>query len=290
MRVVCVGEIMVEISLDAPGRQVGFAGDTFNTAVYLARDLSDAGEVDYVTVLGHDAISDRMVRFIAAEGVGTARIRRHPERLPGIYAITLDAAGERSFAYWRDRSAARTLFEDGFGQLEGADLVYLSGITLAILPPARRAGLIAHLATHPAQVAFDPNYRPRLWESPEVARETIEAAWLVSDIALPSVDDEMALFGDVDAKGVLERLRGYGLAHGALKRGEVGPLPLEPGIALPDFAPAPLVRDTTAAGDSFNGAYLAALLTGASPNEALARAHDRAVDVIAHPGAITSRG
>jgi 2-dehydro-3-deoxygluconokinase len=230
-----------------------------------------------------------MEAFIRAEGVGTARIRRHPERLPGIYAITLDAEGERSFAYWRDQSAARSLFDDGFGQLEGAGLIYLSGITLAILSPERRAGLIAHLATHPAEVAFDPNYRPRLWESPAVARETIEAAWLVSDIALPSVDDEMALFGDEDEQGVIARLRGYGLARGALKRGEAGPVPLEPGVALPDFAPAPLVRDTTAAGDSFNGAYLAAVLTGASPAEALTRAHARAVEVIAHPGAIVPR-
>ncbi|MEJ2030652.1 MAG: PfkB family carbohydrate kinase, partial [Maritimibacter sp.] len=114
MRVACVGEAMVELNIDAPERQIGYAGDTFNTAAYLSRALAGAGEVEFVTVLGKDAISDRMEAFFQSQGVGTARIRGHPDRLPGIYAIAVDEAGERSFTYWRDQSAARTLFEDGF--------------------------------------------------------------------------------------------------------------------------------------------------------------------------------
>ena len=290
IRVACAGEAMVELNIDRPDRQIGFAGDTLNTAIYLARALGGAGRVEYVTVLGRDAISDRMASYMRAQGVGTGRIRRHPERLPGLYAITLDAAGERSFTYWRDASAARCLFEDGFGALEGLDLIYLSGITLAILPPERRAALIAHLAAHPGRVAFDPNYRPRLWESPEVARATMLAAWAASDIALPSLDDEMALFGDADAPAVLARLRGYGLTEGALKCGADGPLALDPRVPVGHYRPAGRVVDTTAAGDSFNGAYLAALLKGATPEAALARGHALAARVVGHPGAIMPEG
>lgn len=206
MKVLCVGEAMVELAVDAPGRQIGYAGDTLNTAIYLARGLGARGTVDYVTVLGRDPLSDRIADFAAAEGVGTGRIRRHPDRLPGLYAITLDAAGERSFTYWRDRSAARTLFEDGFAQLDGADLIYLSGITLAILPPAVRLALLDRLAAGPARVAFDSNYRPRLWEDAATARRVTEGAWRLAHIALPSADDEMALFGDASPMGVLARL------------------------------------------------------------------------------------
>ncbi len=289
MRVACVGEAMVELNIDAGDRQIGFAGDTFNTAVYLSRALAGAGEVEFVTVLGKDAISARMEAFFRAQGVGTSCIRHHPDRLPGLYAIALDEAGERSFTYWRDQSAARTLFEDGFGVMEGMDLIYLSGITLAILPPERRKALLAHLAVHPALVAFDSNYRPRLWESAAVARDTIAAAWAITNIALPSLDDEQALFGDADAEAALARLRGYGLSEGALKRGAAGPLALNPEIAAQSFPKADRVVDTTAAGDSFNGGFLAALLCGQSTEQAMAEGHALAMRVIGQPGAIIPR-
>lgn len=288
--IVCAGEAMIELNIDAPGRQIGFAGDVLNTAVYLARGLHGAGEVQFASVVGRDAMSDRMAAFIAAQGVGTDRLRRHPDRLPGIYAIAVDARGERSFSYWRGQSAARTLFEDGFGQLAGADLVYLSAITLAILPPGVRAALIAQLGRHPGRVAFDSNWRPRLWEDAATARAAIEAAWRVADIALPSLDDEMALFGDADEAAVLARLRGYGLREGALKRGAGGPVAIDPAVPAIRFDPAPRVVDTTAAGDSFNGAFLAALLTGADTATAMMRGHAQAVAVIGQPGAIIADG
>ncbi|MEO1952579.1 sugar kinase [Thioclava sp.] len=284
--IACVGEAMVELSFDRPEQQIGFAGDTLNTAVYLTRAAGAAAQVEFVTVLGRDAVSDRMSAFIAAQGVGCARIRRHPERLPGIYAIALDAEGERSFSYWRDQSAARCLFEDGFAQLEGVDLIYLSAITLAILPHSVRLSLLAHLEAHPARVAFDSNYRPRLWEDIETARAVTEAAWRIADIALPSLDDEMALFGDRDAQAVRARLNGWGARKGALKMGAGGAISLDPTAKPLDLAAAQKVVDTTAAGDSFNGAWLAAHFRGASDKDCLVQAHACALEVIAQPGAI----
>lgn len=288
MKIACVGEAMIELNPDREGRQIGFAGDTLNTAIYLARGWPEA-DVQFVTVLGGDAMSARMEAFIRSERVGTAHITHHPERLPGVYAIATDAQGERSFSYWRNQSAARTLFEDGFAQLEGFEVIYLSAITLAILPAEVRAALLAYLGQSSATVVFDSNYRPRLWESADVARATTEAAWRVADIALPSVDDEMALFGDANAASVLARLRGWGCTRGALKCGAGGPLSLDPGVTAGPFAPATKVVDTTAAGDSFNGAYLAAALQGAPEAQALARAHTQAAEVIGHPGAIIPR-
>ncbi len=288
LRIACVGEAMVELTIDRPERQIGFAGDTLNTAIYLARALGDAGTVEFVTVLGKDALSDRMEDFIASEGVGVSRIRRDTNgKLPGIYSIAVDAAGERSFSYWRNQSAARTLFADGFAQLEGCDLIYLSGITLAILPPEVRAALLAHLSGHGARIAFDSNYRPRLWEDQVTARATMETAWRITDIGLPSVDDEMALFGDADAAGVLARMHAFGVTEGALKQGAAGPLPLGEALS-PDitFPKASRVVDTTAAGDSFNGAYLGAKLAGHNEAECLMAAHNQAAEVIGHPGAI----
>ncbi|PTV94348.1 2-dehydro-3-deoxygluconokinase [Rhodobacter aestuarii] len=288
MKIACVGEAMIELNPDRAGAQIGYAGDTLNTAIYLARGFPQA-QVEFVTVLGSDAMSARMEAFIRSEGVGTSCITHHADRLPGVYVIATDAAGERSFSYWRNQSAARTLFEDGFAQLEGMDVIYLSAITLAILPPDVRAHLIEHLAQHQATVVFDSNYRPRLWENETTARKTISAAWEVTDIALPSVDDEMALGGESDPVEVLKRFRAAGFTEGALKCGAAGAMPFDATVTAPPYAPAPRVVDTTAAGDSFNGAYLAAVLQGASEAEALGRAHLQACAVIAQPGAIIPR-
>ena len=179
MRIACIGECMVELTLpraDGEGSRVGFAGDTLNAAVYLKRSAPEL-DVVYVTALGTDPLSERMVGFFEAEGLDISLIERRADRVPGLYAISLDAAGERSFTYWRDSSAARTLFLPPATvtpeRLAGFDLVYLSGISLAVLAPEARAALRAFLVGFRAEggrVAFDSNYRPRLWPDAATAR------------------------------------------------------------------------------------------------------------------------
>src|SRR4051812_37876277 len=96
-RVASIGECMIELS-PRPGGVLGlgFGGDTLNTAVYLAR-LGVA--VDYLTALGDDGYSQRMLALWREEGVGTALVPLLPGRLPGLYLIEIDAAGERRFLY-----------------------------------------------------------------------------------------------------------------------------------------------------------------------------------------------
>jgi 2-dehydro-3-deoxygluconokinase len=295
MKIACIGEAMVEVALTGPdgAARVGFAGDVLNTAIYLRRALRQGHEVAFVSMIGRDSLSESMADFIAGEGLSTAHLARHPDRLPGLYTISTDAAGERSFAYWRDTSAARQMLSsepDVLAGLAGFDVVYLSAITLAILPAADRRRLFDWIDTFRSKggrFAFDSNYRPRLWSSLAEARSTVEQAWRRCDIALPSVDDEMALFGDADAPAVLARLSGWGVRHGALKCGATGPLPLGLDWAeAPQFATCAKVVDTTAAGDSFNGGYLGAYLCGASPEAAALAGHAYALTVIQHRGAI----
>jgi 2-dehydro-3-deoxygluconokinase len=298
MRVASIGECMVELTLpreDGAGSRVGFAGDTANAAIYLKRAAPEIA-VAYVTALGTDPLSARMLAFFQAEGLDTALVERRPDRVPGLYAISLDEKGERSFTYWRDSSAARTLFlppaEVTPDSLAGFDLVYLSGITLAVLAPQARTALAAFLDGYRrrgGRVAFDSNYRPRLWPDQATARREIAAFWTLTDIALPSLDDELALFGDSGEAAVRARLAAAGVRRGALKRGADGPLALGADLGLPDFPPAARVVDTTAAGDSFNGAYLAALLRGETEPACLAAGHAMASEVIGHPGAIVPR-
>ncbi|MFT3974364.1 MAG: sugar kinase [Amaricoccus sp.] len=298
-KVACIGECMVEVAMPRPGAEQGrvdFAGDTFNTAVYLKR-LAPSAEVAYVTALGTDPVSDRMAAAFAAEGLGTDLIERREGRAPGLYAITLDARGERSFTYWRDQSAARTLFhapaEVTPRALLDFDLVYLSGITVAILAADARDALkdaLRRVRANGGSVAFDSNYRPRLWPDQATARAEIGAFWALADVGLPSLDDELALFGEEGEAEILSRLTSGGVRRGALKRGSAGPVPIGAAGPLPPFPPAAKVVDTTAAGDSFNAGYLAAFLHGEDGAACLAAGHAMASEVVGHPGAIIPRG
>lgn len=306
LRVACIGEAMVELTLGRDASSpvgMGFAGDTLNTAIYLKRLLGDTSLVAYTSVLGSDPLSERMIDYLELESIDTRTISRSADRLVGLYAITTDQNGERTFSYWRNESAARTLFQlNGdldFSALLGFDVLMLSAISLAILPNHVRQALISELARlrsrHGTTIVFDSNFRPRLWESVEIAQQTVADAWRITDIALPSIDDEMALFEDTDEAAVIARLNSYGVNRGALKRGERGPLSLNrfeqkaaPNQVGIDATPVTVV-DTTAAGDSFNAGYLSAVLTGSSELEALSAGHGCATRVIAHRGAIIPR-
>lgn len=274
---------MIELSLAGEDAQVGVAGDTLNTAIYLRRSAPDM-QLDYVTCLGDDPFSTRIRDFIAQQGVGTGAIQTIAGTSPGLYAITTTPQGERSFTYWREAAAARQLFADNdFGMLTEYDAIYLSGISLAILPHTVRLALIAYLEATPLRVIYDSNYRPRLWDSVEHARQITNALWARADIALPSIDDEMMLF-DETADTVTERFQSH-KGQGALKRGPEGPMSIGSPVNQ-TYPAATRVIDTTAAGDSFNGGYLAALLSGQSQTEALMAGHMLAAKVVQHRGAI----
>lgn len=287
MRVLAMGEVMVELSAAGPGlwRQ-GIAGDTFNTAFYLAA-LRPDWRIGYATRLGQDAMSDAALEAIAAGGIDTDAITRDPERSIGLYMIALKN-GERSFSYWRGQSAARLMAEDPAwlkASFDAADVIYLSGITLAILSPAARERLLHALQGR--RVAFDPNIRPRLWDSPQALCDTITRAAALADIVLPSFDDEAAAFGDADPAATAARYAAAGAAEVVVKNGS-GPLALWSGGARHDLpAPQPVTPlDTTGAGDSFNAGYLAARLGGADPASAVRAGQALAAQVVCHPGAL----
>lgn len=292
-RFVSVGECMIEMSGGEDGNyRLGYAGDTLNTAWYARARLPADWDVDYVTALGDDIYSQQMAQFFADNGIGTGHIQKIDGRRPGLYLIH-QADGDRHFTYWRGQSAAKQM-ADVPGALvaafEGADIAYFSGISLAILNARGRGKLLKaiHLARQGgARVAFDPNERPALWTSPRVMGSTITAAATIADIVLPTFPDEAALFGDASPEAVAERYLSWGAEEVVVKNGA------EPAyVAARDaqgwVAPKAGAKsvDPTGAGDSFNGAYLAARAQGRSPMDAAASAHATAAIVIGHRGAL----
>jgi 2-dehydro-3-deoxygluconokinase len=293
-QIACIGECMIELKQADGGLfSRGYGGDTLNTSVYLARL---GVNVDYITALGDDSLSDEMLAGWAAEGVGTGRVLRMRGKLPGIYMIETDAKGERRFFHWRESAAARRLMDvaetdDILNSLTGYDLVYLSAITLSLYDDAGRGRLFAALRRARqggTRVAFDTNFRARGWPDLEIARAVYRDAFVHADIVLASTEDLLPLFAGEVSGSLMARISSpevvLKLSHPAsILRVEGGSHEVR---AEPVAAP---VVDTTAAGDSFAAAYLAARLAGAAPIDAARAGHRLAGVVVCHPGAIIPR-
>ncbi|MCJ2185883.1 sugar kinase [Novosphingobium beihaiensis] len=273
-RIVCLGEAMLELSGHGDDWHLGFGGDTLNTAVHLARSGHDTA---YMTALGSDPFSADLPARWQAEGIDTSLVVTHPKRNTGLYAITTDEQGERSFTYWREASAARAMFEleaidDAIARAETADLLYFSLISLAILPPQGRQDLLrlaGRVRDNGGLVAFDGNYRPRLWESQEAAIRMRDRALPFADIGLPTFEDEAALSGAETPEETVTHWQRQGCGEVIVKLGAEGCL-------LPDGSPCPVPEtlqpiDTSGAGDAFSAGYLAARLNGV-PDKAAAQA------------------
>ncbi len=299
-KIASIGECMIELGEAGQGlMRQGYGGDTLNTAVYLRRSLpADTGTIAYVTALGDDAFSDEMVRGWQAEGLDCGHVARLQGRLPGLYVIRTDPTGERNFLYWRSAAAAREVFAGSDGRarlaaLAGFDVLYLSGISLAILPVADRTALLELLAQRRrqgVQVAFDPNYRPRLWPDADEARAVLTNAARAATIILPSFADEAVLFADATPKATLARLHGLGANEIVVKNGD-GPIHFRLDGEAVEALPVKVADavDTTGAGDSFNGAYLAARLSGRGIGQAVDAATRLAALVVGHRGAVIPR-
>jgi 2-dehydro-3-deoxygluconokinase len=292
-RIASIGECMIELSEAAGGLlSRSYGGDTLNTAVYLAR-LGVA--VDYVTALGDDPWSDEMLSAWRAEGVGTDLVVRVPGRLPGLHIISTDRNGQRSFHYWRDSSPARLLFElpqtpDLAAALAEYDVIYLSGVALSLYGEAGRTRLFEALDVargRSRRIAFDTNFRTRGWPDRAQAKAAFRAAIGRADIVLASTEDLDLLFG---AEGASELPTSNPKIEVVLKLAEPAVTISHAGKQQTIVAePVRDVIDTTAAGDSFAAAYLAARLGGAEPAAAAVLGHRLAGAVVRHRGAIIPR-
>jgi 2-dehydro-3-deoxygluconokinase len=296
-RAICIGEAIIELARGADGRfALSSAGDTFNTAIYLAR----AGQpVAFASALGDDPFSDAIVSLAKAEGIASDLILRAPGRLPAVALVDADLKGERRSHVWREAAPAGDLFELPqwsriAESLTAARLIYFSGITLSLYSNIGLGRFLAAIELargSGAKIAFDGNFRPRGWHGDLTRTRTVFAEALKRvDIALPAYDDEAVLWGDPSPEATIERLQAFGVNEIVVKNGPNSALVASAGgrdaVPVPDVV---VPVDPTAAGDGFNAGYLAARLAGRGPVEAATAAHKLAGQVIRHRGAIVPR-
>lgn len=294
MKAICIGECMVELRPVTDGHlKRGFAGDAYNTAVYLKRQAPNV-DVAFLTATGDETLSDAMVESWRGEGISDRLVFRIPGQRPALYLIETDAKGDRKFHYWRSETPAkewlRLLMAKGGAQvLNQADLVYVSGISLAILNHADRMAAIALLGSLTTRVAFDPNIRPALWESMDEARHTFEGMARAATILLPSRQDYQLMYGMDDPDAQIAFTATLTDGEIALTCDEDGCRLRFDGKTMAMPTQAVQVVDTSGAGDSFNGAYLAARLAGSDVPTAAKQGLALAAKVVAERGAIIAR-
>jgi 2-dehydro-3-deoxygluconokinase len=288
---------MIELSKnETRSLRQSFAGDVFNSAVYLKRVFSEV-EVSFATAIGRDSYSDKFMALCQSELVRTEFIYRSETKIPGLYSIETDSQGERSFTYWRNDSAARQVmqFIDSAEttKLAQQKMFFFSGISLAVVKLEDREKfwkLIEALRDSGVTIVFDPNYRARMWSNPNEAKEAIEKALGFSDICLPGVEDFQQLYGHQSALDIVDFCEPYGVKELVIKNGEKGVSCMIDG-ELYQFSIDAITKvvDSTSAGDSFNGVYLGARMSGLNPSFAVELASKSAAEVIQHQGAIVPR-
>lgn len=295
-KVAIIGECMVELKKEGDLYSSGFGGDTLNTALYLSRLTENQGvDVAYLTGLGTDEFSRTMLDAWQQEGINTDLVAISEKKLPGLYTISTREDGERDFRYWRSDAAARFWLssvdlEALYRTLSDYELIYLSGISLAILPEKERNilfDLLERAHNNGVKIAFDNNYRPILWESKEATQAAYARILKLTDIAFLTFDDEVMLYGDSALSECLDRTCAFGVREIVIKRGSESCIVVTRDERV-ELAPTPVknVIDTTAAGDSFSAGYLAERLLGKPILDAIAGGHRLAGTVIQHKGAI----
>ncbi|WP_153886359.1 sugar kinase [Aliiglaciecola lipolytica] len=294
--IIMIGECMMELTQHGTDMfRKGFAGDIFNSSVYMKRSFPEL-DVNFMSCIGRDVVSEQLLDILAQEELGSRFIEYDEKRIMGTYMVQTDEQGERSFLYWRNDSAASQLMHNLSANVEEklreAQLIFFSGITLAILNDHDRAQLLhmlRRLRNQGVNIAFDPNYRPILWESEKIAINAIGQGFQVANILLPGIAD-FQLFELSQPDQIVKFLRSCGFDELVIKHGAKSILGYSKDWQCEvDVLRNSHVLDTTAAGDAFAGVYLGARIAGLDIKSAIERAAIIGKEVTNHPGAIVPK-
>jgi 2-dehydro-3-deoxygluconokinase len=252
-----IGEAMVELNQPSEGAPFvqGFGGDTSNAMIAAARLGADAA---YFTAVGADRFGQALTELWMREGVDASRIVVNGGAHTGLYFVTHGADGH-TFSYMRAGSAASRIGEADLpvDRIRETKILHASGISQAISSSAADAVFAAIDIAHDAGrlVSYDPNLRLKLWPLRR-ARAIIHEAMRFCDIALPGLDDALALTSLTDPDAIVDFYLRLGAPVVALKLGKSGVLVATAKARQRIAARAVAAIDATGAGDCFDGAFL----------------------------------
>jgi 2-dehydro-3-deoxygluconokinase len=274
MDLLCMGEPMLEFNQLPPQPDgtrhylEGHGGDTSNAAIAAARQ---GARVGYITALGRDMPGDSFMALWAREGIDASTVLRSDRWQTGVYFVTHDAQGHQFLHYRTNSAAAMYTRADLPDQaIAAARMFYVSGISQGISNSAADAvfAAIDIARRNGRKVAYDTNYRPRLWP-PARAAAVMHEAMGQADYALPGIDDVQTLTGLTDPQAMLDFYLRLGPKVVVLKMGEQGAWLATPQQRMHIPPCTVQVVDATGAGDAFCGSFLARILAGDTPERAV---------------------
>ena len=274
--------------------QINFGGDTYNSAVYFSRLTNNKTNTFYSTALGKDNFSKKMISRFKNENIKCDYIRTDGENPPGLYSIEINEKGERSFSYWRDQSPSKYIFLGSKGKklvkdINNADVFYYTGISAGILDEKQRKDLIK-IGSTATICGFDFNYRSQLHYNKKVSQLLFNEINNRVDIHFVSFDDArelfkiknpLEIFEIINEKKNLILIRYKNSIIFKNKQQEIKTVTVPHGEVV----------DTTAAGDAFNGSFLAIMNNNKNVpvEENILISHSVTREVIKHRGAIISK-
>ena len=300
-KAIFLGECMIELNGDISSLEnnssnikINFGGDTYNSAVYFSRLTNDKTNTFYSTALGKDNFSKKMISRFKNENIKCDYIRTDGENPPGLYSIEINEKGERSFSYWRDQSPSKYIFLGSKGKklvkdINNADVFYYTGISAGILDEKQRKDLI-NIGSTATICGFDFNYRSQLHYNKKVSQLLFNEINNRVDIHFVSFDDArelfkiknpLEIFEIINEKKNLILIRYKNSIIFKNKQQEIKTVTVPHGEVV----------DTTAAGDAFNGSFLAIMNNNKNVpvEENILISHSVTREVIKHRGAIISK-
>ncbi|AKQ67012.1 Fructokinase [Myxococcus hansupus] len=275
--VVCFGETLVDFLPAAPGQRVRdvsawhpcSGGSPANVAVGLARlGLRPA----MLGVVGADEFGHFLRERLAAEGVDVSHLRQTAEARTGLVFISLDAKGERSFTFFRTRSAEFLLGQADVDAafVQGAKAVHCGSNSLQWQEAREAAVRILGLARDAGRiVSCDPNLRLHAWEDTSELKGLLARMLPLCTVVKLSEEEIGFVTGTEVPEEALARLAEMGVLLPVVTLGARGAVLLWKGERHHVPAPQVPVMDTTGAGDGFVAGFLHGLVHWYGNTEAL---------------------
>lgn len=215
----------------------------------------------FIGKVGTDMQGKFLRQTIHDAGVDTSALVMSDDYFTTLAFVTIDEHGERSFAFARKPGADTQLTETELDMemLKNTGIFHIGSLSMTD-EPARSATLAAIAAAKAAgaMISYDPNYRPLLWATPEAAQEQIRALLPYADMIKISDDECGITTGCADPREAAEYLKAQGISCVVITLGAAGAyISTKQGACTVDGYKPEAVVDTTGAGDSFWGTFLA---------------------------------
>jgi 2-dehydro-3-deoxygluconokinase len=265
---------------------VDVAGADSNFAIAMSRLGFRTG---WISRVGGDPLGELVLNTIRHEGVDTSQVVVDPTHPTGLYVkYHPQRDGQPAVIYYRHGSAASSLNPNDVKPeyFTAARVLQVSGMTNALSRSCEEAVVRAiDLARkNNARVCLDLNLRLRLWSLTQ-ARQILDRLLPAVSILSGTEEEYLQFFEKTRLVDALMDAHRRGPRTVVATRGARGAVALVGGriVSHPGFVP-PRVVDTVGAGDGFNAGFVASLLRGAEPEEALRVANRIGAAAVTTPG------